>query len=76
VEANWHPVFFLEIKPPLSLPYDSKRKEADEQMRHQFRDHATVLNTPTLHGISAFGTRLAFYEYNLATHDIQPTEVP
>jgi hypothetical protein len=77
VEANWHdPVFFLEIKPHLSLPYDSKREEADEKMRRRFRDHTTILNIPTLHRVSAFGIRLGFYEYNLATHDIQPTEVP
>jgi hypothetical protein len=57
--------FFLEIKPPGSL-YGSKREEADEQVRRRFRDPAPVLTIPTLHGVSAFGTRLAFYEYDLA----------
>ncbi|KAN0137643.1 hypothetical protein V8E53_004694 [Lactarius tabidus] len=51
LELIRHPVFFfLEIKPPGSLPYESKREEADEQVRRRFRDLAPVLTIPTLHG--------------------------
>ena len=67
-----HPVFFLQINHPDSLHDDSKRKEADDQMRRRFRDLAPALTIPTLHGVCAFGTHLAFYEYDLATHGIQP----
>ncbi|KAN0140893.1 hypothetical protein V8E53_001337 [Lactarius tabidus] len=75
VEVDQHPVFFLEINHPVSLPYQPKREEADEQMRRKFRDLGPRLAIPTLHGVSAFGTRLAFYEYDLATRVIQPTEI-
>ena len=75
VGVNRHPIFFMEIKPPASLPYDSKREEADEQMRRRFRDLRQILAIPILHGISAFGTRLSFYEYDSATHVLQPEQV-
>ena len=67
-----HPVFFLQINHPDSLHDDSKHEEADKQMRRRFRDLAPALTIPTLHGVCAFGTQLAFYKYDLATHDIQP----
>jgi hypothetical protein len=72
VEANRHPFFFMEIQPPATIPYDSKREEADVQMRRQFRDLRQTLVLPTLHGISAFGTRLSFYEYDKETCTLQP----
>ncbi|KIJ95071.1 hypothetical protein K443DRAFT_134537 [Laccaria amethystina LaAM-08-1] len=52
----------IEVKPPGSFTLDSKRKEADDQMRDHFR---TLRN-------SAFGTRLAFYEYVSATAQLTP----
>jgi hypothetical protein len=73
VEVNQHPVFFLEINHPVPLPSQSKREEADELMRRKFRDLGPRLAIPTLHGVSAFGTHLSFYEYDLATRVIQPT---
>ena len=72
VEVNRHPVFFIEITPPASFPYDSKREEADMQMRRRFRDLRHTLIIPRLYGISAFGTRLAFYEYDSATLSLTP----
>jgi len=30
---NRHPIFFVQIKPPAEMPYDSKREEANIQMR-------------------------------------------
>ena len=35
-------------------------------------DLAPALTIPTLYGVCAFGTQLAIYKYDLATHDIQP----
>ncbi|KAM6499747.1 hypothetical protein JOM56_005255 [Amanita muscaria] len=74
VELDRHPVFFMEVRPPASFPYDSKREEADEQMRRRFRDLRQILAIPILYGISAFGTRLSFYEYDSATHVLQPEQ--
>ena len=74
VEVDQHPVFFLEIKSPLSLPDELKRQEADEQMRRKFKELGPLLEIPKLYGVSAFGTRFAFYEYDRATRDIQPTQ--
>jgi hypothetical protein len=61
----------MEVNPPAAFPYDSRRREADEQMRHRFRDLRQILAIPILHGVSAFG----FYEYNLATDVLQPEQV-
>jgi hypothetical protein len=72
VEVNGHPVLFMEIKPPATIPYDAKREEADWQMRSLFRDLRQTLSIPTLHGISAFGTRLSFYEYDHVSHVLRP----
>ena len=74
VEAKQHPIFFLQIKSPGLLADGSKRQEADEQMRRKFEELGPLLNIPTLYGVSAFGTRVAFYEYDRATRDIQPTQ--
>ncbi|KIL58578.1 hypothetical protein M378DRAFT_170396 [Amanita muscaria Koide BX008] len=65
----------MEVRPPASFPYDSKRQEADEQMRRRFRDLRQILAIPILYGISAFGTRLSFYEYDSATHVLQPEQI-
>jgi hypothetical protein len=72
VELNRHPVFFLEVKPPASLRLDTKREDADKQMRRRFRDLRADLAIPTLHGVSAFGTRLCFYRYEKESRQLQP----
>jgi hypothetical protein len=66
------PVLFIDVKPPASFALDSKRKQADDEMRNHFRDLRHKLATPRLPGISAFGTRLAFYEYDAATNILTP----
>jgi hypothetical protein len=76
VELNKHPVLFIEVKAPASFPLDSKRKQADDQMRDRFRDLRHTLVTPRLPGISAFGTRMAFYEYVAATNSLTPHVIP
>jgi hypothetical protein len=66
------PVFFIDVKPPASFGLDTNRKQADDEMRNHFRDLRPKLVTPKLPGISAFGTRLAFYEYEATTNILTP----
>lgn len=75
LEVNRLPVFFLEIKPPASLPSETHREVADVQMRHQFLALGQNLAIPSLHGVWAFGTRLAFYEYDSATSILLPGQI-
>ena len=72
VELDQHPVFFIEVKAPAPFALDSKRKQADDQMRDRFRDLRHNLVTPRLPGVIAFGTRMAFYEYVAATNTLTP----
>ncbi|KAF8908088.1 hypothetical protein CPB84DRAFT_1767248 [Gymnopilus junonius] len=58
VELNRHPVLFIPAKPPASFVLDSKRKQADCEMRD--RDIRHNLVTPQFRRISAFSTRLSF----------------
>ena len=75
VELNKHPVLFIEVKTPGSFCLNSKRKEADDQMRDRFRTLQHSIVMPRLPGISAFGTRLAFYEYETATTRVTPPAI-
>ncbi|KAH9979389.1 hypothetical protein BGW80DRAFT_1557073 [Lactifluus volemus] len=75
VEVNKHPVLFIEVKPPASFALDSNRKRAEDQMRDHFRNLHENLVTPRLFGITAFGTRLAFYEYEAATKILPPPAI-
>jgi len=72
VRFKGHPVLFIQLNEPSSFLLDSKRKQADERMRDRFLDLRPKLATPRLLGISAFGTRLAFYEYTAATNTLTP----
>ena len=72
VELDQHPVFFIEVKRPVNFAHKYDRKLADDQMRVHFRDHRHNIVTPRLPGISAFGTRMAFYEYVAATNTLTP----
>ena len=38
VEFNNHPVLFIAVKAPAYVVFDSRRKQADNQMRDRFRD--------------------------------------
>ena len=75
VELNKHPVLFISVKPPSSFHLDSKRRQADDQMRDSFRDLRANLVTPRLPAISAFGTRVAVYEYIAATNAVTPPAI-
>lgn len=76
VDIKRHPVLFIEVKPPASLPYDTRREEADVQMRKRFASLRQDLRIPILHGVSAFGTTISFYRYETATRKLHPTMIP
>jgi hypothetical protein len=44
-------------------------------MRRRFRDLRQILIIPHLYGISAFGTRLAFYEYDKTKLTLTPEQI-
>jgi len=75
VEFNRHPVLFIQVNAPSSLRFDSTRKQAHKRMRDHFLDLRPNLATPRLLGISAFGTRMAFYEYTAATNTLIPPAI-
>lgn len=50
------PVFFVEIKPPIHLPYISIRKDAENQARTWFVQLAHLVRTPKLYGVSALSS--------------------
>jgi hypothetical protein len=56
VEVDKHPVFFIEVKAPACLAFDSKRKQADDQMRDHYRDLRHTLVTPlvSVHSVLAW----------------------
>ena len=66
------PIFYLEVKPPAHINDMSKREQADNQMRDRVREFIEELQIPRLHGVSAIGVRVAFYEYDAATKILDP----
>lgn len=69
------PVFIVEVKPPSEFARNSKRQEADSQMRQRFLDIAPELRIPVLHGVSAYGTKIAFYKYNKDANVLEPRRI-
>jgi hypothetical protein len=68
-----HPVLYIEVKPPNKFFYPFARMATDRQMRNRFQPALCGdLVTPRVPGISAFGTRMAFYEYATTTGTITP----
>jgi hypothetical protein len=76
IKLNKHPMLFIKVKAPASFPLDSKHKQADDQVCDCFCDLCHGLVMPWLPGISAFGTRMAFYEYIAATNTLTPCIIP
>lgn len=70
VELNKHPVLFIQVKEPELFRLNSKRQEADRQMRERFSDLHHDVVTPTLSGISATRTRLSLYQYDKAANSL------
>lgn len=78
VERNAKPIMFLEIKPPSTFGKRSARKEADVQMRKRFGqlfdDCPDFINE--LYGLSAFGTKIAYYKLDFRQGTITPPKIP
>lgn len=69
------PVFIVEIKHPNDFMFPSSREEADLQLRRRIRDCVDNPRVPILHGVSAFGTKLAFYKYHKDTTRLEPSRI-
>jgi hypothetical protein len=76
VHLHGRPVMFVELRAPSRLGSPIGRADAVEGMRERFRALAGALALPVLVGVSAFGTRLAFYELDGAARAIRPLRVP
>ncbi|KAF8330648.1 hypothetical protein F5887DRAFT_356444 [Amanita rubescens] len=55
------PVLVLQPNAPENLRYRSTREASDRQIRARMTKLSVDCPMPVLHGISAMGTRLAFY---------------
>lgn len=76
VQRENRPIFFLEIKPGPYLRTDYSRANADRQMRECFLDlHGFVPALRYFYGISALGTRLSLYIYDVATRELIPHRI-
>jgi len=60
--ADESPSLFIEVKSPFNFNNDSRHAQADDQMHNRFHQLRPYIKVPRLIGISAFGTRLAFYK--------------
>lgn len=69
------PVFILEITNPSKLRLLSAREDGDNQIRRRIRDLRATCPLPTLHAVSAFGTKLCFYNAK-AGWSIAPPKIP
>lgn len=68
------PVFLLDVKTPAELTCALWRDWADQQIRELLGDFAAQCPIPTLHAVSAMGTRLCFYR--LDTTNVAAEIVP
>lgn len=75
IYVNAYPVLIVEVKPPADFRFNSKRQEADTQMRQRFLDVVGDLRIPVLHGVSAYGTKLAFYKYTKNVNVLEPRRI-
>jgi hypothetical protein len=75
IYVNSTPVFVVEVKPPGDFRFSSERQEADLRLRKCFLDISPYLKIPVLHGVSAFGTKIAFYTYDSHTRRLEPRNI-
>jgi len=75
IYVNSTPVFVVEVKPPGNFPSFLKRQEADLQLRRHFLDISSDMKIPILHGVSAFGTKIAFYTYDSESRRLEPRSI-
>ncbi|KAF8576541.1 hypothetical protein K439DRAFT_1246579, partial [Ramaria rubella] len=75
------PIFFVEVKVPTNLKYASSCEFADIQMRGRFKLFGKVfeelnsqeqVKVPFLYGISAMGTQMAIYKYDVEEGTMDP----
>jgi hypothetical protein len=72
------PVLIVELKDPSAILRKSARGEADDQIRRRIGDIVQDCPLPTLHAISALGTRLCFYSMDTIDapdEDILPLQI-
>jgi len=70
------PVFFIELKTYVACDTASTRIQADDQMRDRFLDFRMgSIPIPTLYGLSAFGTRICVYEFNVESDILTPERI-
>ncbi|KAI6104768.1 hypothetical protein EDD16DRAFT_1887848 [Pisolithus croceorrhizus] len=70
-------VFVLQVKTPTDLMYISSRRSSDQWIREVLGDFADQCPIPTLHAVSAMGTRLCFYQLDTtnASAEIVPRSI-
>ncbi|KAK0493590.1 hypothetical protein EDD18DRAFT_1178909 [Armillaria luteobubalina] len=70
------PVLLPQIEEPRKAVLHSAHEAADDQIRKRMRDLAPSCPFDILHGVSAFGTRLSFYRYDVETRIIPSRVIP
>ncbi|KAJ3387179.1 hypothetical protein HDU92_002055 [Lobulomyces angularis] len=69
------PIMFLEMKKTRDIHNISERVDADEQMRERYTLLSKDVDIPILYGISAFGTRIAVYQFHKSSREVLPREL-
>ncbi|TFY79314.1 hypothetical protein EWM64_g4700 [Hericium alpestre] len=76
VTVDKHPVFYLLVRPPNHLDSRMTRIIAENEMMHYYerldRYQPEPAVIPTIHGVIAMGTRLAFYKYSAFSSEFTP----
>ena len=75
VKRNYHPVFFLEVKPSGCMRNVSSREQADLQMRHRFENLFENVEIDNLYGASAIGTKICMYKLDKASRQVSPAPI-
>ncbi|THH15674.1 hypothetical protein EW146_g4845 [Bondarzewia mesenterica] len=65
VRLEGKPLFIVQLKAPGDIELASARQKADTQIRSRMAEVAMTCPLPTLHGVSAMGTRLCFYRLDI-----------
>ena len=76
VNRNYHPVFFVEVKPSGCMRNVSSREQADLQMRHRFENLFGDVEIDNLYGASAIGTKICMYKFDKASRQVSPALIP
>lgn len=71
VQVEDSPVFFIGVLPKEHLYWHLSRREADAKMRTFFHDFSSSVQIPILHGVSAYGTKIAFYSFDKLSGQVE-----